>query len=132
MIGSDVLRGITVLILSVLAFSGRLEIWHVYPMGLAFGIINAFFNPAFFATVPAVVDKEDLSSANSLNSLAIHGGRILGPPLGAAMLAVGGASLAFAFNGLTFLVSAVFHPSAYQCMFFERVSIGMCLLPNPR
>ena len=108
MIGSDVARGITAVLISILAFTGNLQIWHVYILGLIFGLVNAFFQPAFTATLPAFVPESDLSSANSLSSFAIQAGRILGPPLGAGLIALGGAGLAFALNGLTFFVSALF------------------------
>ncbi|MCP4358173.1 MAG: MFS transporter [Chloroflexi bacterium] len=108
MIGSDVVRGITVVIISFLALSGNLELWHVFALSLIFGLVDAFFQPAFTATVPAIVPEEDLSSANSLTSFAIQGGRILGPPLGSGLIALGGVGLAFAFNGVTFFVSALF------------------------
>ncbi|HUM71740.1 MAG TPA: MFS transporter, partial [Chloroflexota bacterium] len=108
MVGSDVVRGVTAVLISVLAFSGHLEIAHVYLLSLVFGVVNAFFQPAFTATVPALVPEDDLSSANSLNSFAIQAGRVLGPPLGAGLLALGGAGLAFAINGLTFFASALF------------------------
>ncbi len=108
MIGSDVIRGITAVLISVLTFTGNLQIWHVYVLGFIFGLVNAFFQPAFTATVPAIVPEGDLSSANSLTSFAIQAGRVLGPPIGAGLIALGGTGLAFAINGLTFFVSALF------------------------
>jgi MFS family permease len=108
MIGSDVMRGITAVIISILALMGNLQIWHVYLLSLIFGLMDAFFQPAFTATVPTIVPEKDLSSANSLTSFAIQAGRILGPPLAAGLIAVGGTGLAFAINGLTFFVSALF------------------------
>ena len=108
MIGSDVVRGVTAVIISILAFTSHLQIWHIYVLGLIFGLVEAFFQPAYTATVPAVVPDKDLSSANSLGSFAIQAGRILGPPLGAGLIALGGTGLAFAVNGLTFFVSALF------------------------
>ena len=108
MIASDVVRGITAVLISVLAFTGNLQIWHVYILGLIFGLVDAFFQPAFTATVPAIVPEKELSSANSLTSFAIQAGRVLGPPLGAGLIALGGTGLAFAINGLTFFASALF------------------------
>lgn len=108
MIGSDVVRGLTALIVSLLALMGSLQLWHVYLLSLIFGLVDAFFQPAFTATVPAIVPEKDLSSANSLTSFAIQAGRILGPPLGAGLIALGGTSIAFAVNGMTFFISALF------------------------
>jgi MFS family permease len=107
MLAADVVRGGTAVVLGLLAFRGGLEIWHVYLFSLVFGLVEAFFHPAYTAAVPAVVPEADLPSANSLSSLSIQAGRIAGPPLGAALIALGGVSLAFALNALSFFVAAV-------------------------
>jgi MFS family permease len=108
MIGSDLVRGLISLLLAFLAYSGNLLLWHVYVLSLIFGIIDSFFQPAFTATVPAIVPEPMLPSANSLTSFATQAGRILGPPLGAGLIALGGTSIAFLVNGLTFFASALF------------------------
>lgn len=107
MLAADVVRGGTAVILGVLAFRGGLELWHVYVFSLVFGLVEAFFHPAYTAVVPTVVPEADLPSANSLTSLSMVAGRVAGPPLGAALIALGGVPLAFGLNGLSFLVSAV-------------------------
>ncbi|MEM7129544.1 MAG: MFS transporter [Chloroflexota bacterium] len=107
MLIADLVRGATALVMGVLAISGLLEIWHVYILSLVFGIVEAFFHPAYTATVPELVSMDDLPSANSLTSLSIQGGRILGPPLGALMIALGGTASIFLWNGLTFFVAAL-------------------------
>ena len=54
------------------------------------------------------MSESDLPSANSLTSFATQSGRILGPPIGAGLIALGGVGIAFAVNGLTFFASALF------------------------
>ncbi len=108
MIGSDVVRGLTAVLVAILAFLGTLQLWHVYALSLIFGVVDSFFHPAYTATVPDIVEEADLSSANSLTSMSTQGGRLLGPPLGAALIAWGGPGLAFGLNGLTFFISAIF------------------------
>jgi hypothetical protein len=105
---ADVVRSGTAVALAVLAFRGELAIWHVYLFSLLFGLVEAFFHPAYTAAVPAVVPESDLPSANSLGSLSLQAGRIAGPPLGAALITLGGIPLTFALNGLSFLAAAVF------------------------
>jgi MFS family permease len=107
MLVSDILRFGIVFVVSVLAFSDRLVIWHVYLLSLILGFVEIFFDPAYTASVPALVPESDLPSANTLTSLSLQLGRIAGPPLGAAIIAVGGISQAFALNAFTYLVSAV-------------------------
>lgn len=108
MLASDVARGIVVLVVSALAFMDRLEIWEIFATALFFGFVDAFFQPAFTALVPQLVPEQDLPSANSLSSLSSNLGRVLGPALGAAVVALIGPPLAFAVNGVSFLISALF------------------------
>lgn len=108
MLASDVVRGGTAAVLAVLALRGDLAVWHVYLFSLVFGMVEAFFHPAYMAAVPTIVPVVDLPSANSLGSLSIQTGRIAGPPLGAALIALGGVPLAFGINALSFFAAAVF------------------------
>lgn len=103
MIASDIGRGIAVTLMTFLAISNLLEVWHVYFITLFFGITDAFFHPAYTATVPQITPKEDLTSANSLTSMSIQLARIAGPPIGAVLIAAGGTSLAFGINAASFL-----------------------------
>jgi MFS family permease len=107
MLTADVVRGGTAAILAVLAWHGDLAVWHVYLFSLVFGMVEAFFHPAYMAAVPTVVPETDLPSANSLGSLSIQTGRIAGPPLGAALIALGGVPLAFGINALSFFAAAI-------------------------
>jgi MFS family permease len=106
MIASDVLRGIVAAAVAALAASQRLEIWHVLVASLLFGLVDAFFQPAYTALLPELTPRELLPSANALNSMSHQFGRIIGPALGAAVIAVGGTASAFAFDAGSFFVSA--------------------------
>ncbi|MBK9232311.1 MAG: MFS transporter [Anaerolineae bacterium] len=87
--------------------SGRLEIWHIYGASLLFGLADAFFQPAYLALVPELTPVSALTSANSLTSLSSQAGRIMGPALGAALVGLGGTTLAFAGNALSFFAAAL-------------------------
>lgn len=108
MLASDLLRGVVVAVVALFTFTNTLEIWHIYLASLTFGFVDAFFQPAYSAMVPQIVPVDDLPSANSLSSISVQIGRILGPALAAALIAVGGTPFAFTFNSLTFFVSAAF------------------------
>lgn len=66
------------------------------------GIAGAFYGPAANATLPALVRREDLPGAVSLNSFAMNGSRVLGPML-AGLLGSTRPSLIFALNAATYL-----------------------------
>lgn len=105
---SDILSGFVVGTVAVLAATGRLEIWHVYIAGALFGLAEAFFFPAYNASVPQLVPPEALPSANSLTGLSYQITGVVGPAIGAAMVALGGTSAAFGLDSLSFFLSAAF------------------------
>jgi MFS family permease len=84
-----------------------LQIWHIYVASLIFGFVEAFFFPAYQSVIPQITPPDMLTSANSLNGLSQRVMGILGPMLGAGLVAVGGTPLAFALDALSFFVSAL-------------------------
>jgi MFS family permease len=106
MFASDLASGLAVLAVAALAALGRLEIWHVYVASMIFGFLQAFFFPAYNAVVPDLTPAEALPSANSLTSLSQQLSGIVGPAIGAWVVAAWGTPAAFAVNGLSFFVAA--------------------------
>ena len=106
MLSSDLLRAGIVGLVAALAASGRLEIWHVLVMSASFGIVDAFFYPAYAAIVPDVVESADLPSANSLRSISLQAAGIVGPAMAGWIVAQGGSGLAFGLDSLSFIISA--------------------------
>ncbi len=105
MIVSDLARGITVLVVSLMSATGQLEIWHVYVASIIFGVVDAFFYPAFTAILPDITPKELLTSANSLTSLSANITNIVGPAFAALLVKLGGTSLGFGLDSLSFFIS---------------------------
>jgi MFS family permease len=106
MLGTDLVNGAVMLVVAALAATGRLEIWHVYVASAVFGLAEAFFFPAYQAAVPELTPASALPSANSLTSLSQQLAGIVGPALGAGIVAVSSTAAAFGLNGLSFLVAA--------------------------
>ncbi|MBI5876284.1 MAG: MFS transporter [Chloroflexi bacterium] len=106
MLISDLLRGILITLVTALAVTGTLEVWHIFLASTAFGLVAAFFQPAYTALVPELVPSDMLPSANSLTALSRQLTGIFGPALGAAIVAFGGPSGGFALDALSFFISA--------------------------
>jgi len=106
MITSDLLRGLVVMLAAFLAFQGSLQVWHFFALSIIFGFVEAFFQPAYTALMPVIVPAEDLPSANSLKNLGLQLAGIIGPVLGATLISLGGTSLVFLLDGLSFFFSA--------------------------
>jgi MFS family permease len=107
MLASDIARGLIVMLVAVLVSYDRLEVWHIFIASLLFGIVDAFFQPAYTAAVPEIVEKELLPSANSLTSASQPIAGIVGPLAAAFLISSGGTSFAFLLDSISFFVSAL-------------------------
>ena len=104
---SDILSGSVVTFIAVFAWLNLLQIWHIYVASLLFGFVEAFFFPAYHSVIPQITPSDMLTSANSLNGLSGRVTGIIGPMLGASLVAAGGTPLAFTFDALSFFISAL-------------------------
>lgn len=105
---SDSGRGVVVLLISILGFTGHLQFWHLILQALIFGVVDGFFNPAILAITPDLVEKDDLASANALTSLSATLAQLFGPALGAGLIALTGPMGAFSADALSFFISVFF------------------------
>ncbi|MGH2830260.1 MAG: MFS transporter, partial [Actinomycetota bacterium] len=107
MLASDVIRGLTVAAIAVLAATGAIRLWSLVVLAAVFGAADAFFFPASTAIIPELVAGPDLVRANALESFARPlTMQMVGPALGGLLVAVFGTSVAFGLDAATFAVSA--------------------------
>jgi MFS family permease len=107
MLLADVISGAIVAFIAVFSWLNILEIWHIYVASLLFGFMGAFFFPAYQSVIPQITPPDMLTSANSLNGLSQRMMGVIGPILGASLVAVGGTTLAFGIDALSFFISAL-------------------------
>ena len=91
-------------LLALLAAAGALGPWSLLALTFAIGAGTAVNFPAWAATTPELVPREDLVGAIALNGIGFNLARALGPALGGFVLAAAGSAAAFALNALSFLV----------------------------
>jgi MFS family permease len=77
----------------------------VCTFGLGIGF--ALAAPARQAIFPSLVPRSHLTAAIALNSIGFNSARAIGPAIGGVILSALGASAAFLFNALSYLVVAV-------------------------
>lgn len=106
MLASDLLRGVVVVLVALLALLQWLELWQIFVLSALFGAVDAFFYPAARAITPDLVPTELLPAANSLENLSAQGAAFIGPAIAALIIALGGTWRAFALDGLSFLISS--------------------------
>lgn len=103
---TESLSGIVTAIVAVLAFSGRLEFWHLYLAYGWAGIATAFSVPALGAIVPELVPEDILVASNAVQGLSRQSARIGGPLIGGVLVATVGPGAAFAADAVSFGLSA--------------------------
>jgi MFS family permease len=84
--------------LAALALSGAIEVWHVYVIALALGLVTVLDQPARQVFVNELVGPKYLRNAISVNSTTFQLGGLIGPALAGWMLTAVGAGWAFAGN----------------------------------
>ena len=89
--------------LTVLVWSGLVQLWHVYLLASLLGLANAFEQPARQAFVVEMVGKDDLINAIALNSGMFNAARMVGPGIGGFVIAAAGVRGAFLLNAISFI-----------------------------
>jgi MFS family permease len=105
MIVADLLRA--ALLLLLLAVRSPEWLWAIYLVVFIQSSVGQFFNPAKGALTPQLVDESLLMPANSLNSLGIELTRLIGAPLGGALMALLGLPSVVVVDCVSFVVSAL-------------------------
>jgi MFS family permease len=103
---SDGGRGVIVLVVAILGFTGNLQLWHLIVEALIFGVVRGFFSPAIMSITPDLVKKDDLASASALTSISDNVTQLLGPLLGGLFIPLITPMGVFTINALSFFISA--------------------------
>ena len=106
MIWSDVLRALSMGALAAVAAADG-PILAVTLLAFATTAFGTAYVPAMMAVTPTLVGEDDLAAANALNMLVDNLTIVVGPAVGAALLAVTSPVFAFTVNALTFLAPAL-------------------------
>jgi MFS family permease len=91
------------LILGAVVLLGVIQLWMVFAVALAFGVLTALDNPARMAFIPEIVGPGLIRNAVTLNSTFVNVGRAVGPVVAAALVAGVGIGWCFVANGVSFV-----------------------------
>lgn len=100
----SVVQGLLSLLLAVVARGDDPSKVALVAIVFGIGIGQAVFGPTYSALLPALVGREDLAGAISLNSAQMNGSRVIGPAIGGVLDAKLGASAVFSVNAASYLV----------------------------
>ncbi|MFW9907522.1 MAG: MFS transporter [Candidatus Thorarchaeota archaeon] len=111
MVASDVTRTILILLIPLsIYFPGDIPIiYWVYILTFLYASADAWFYPARNASLPNLVEGEELVTANSLSQMTYQVVQLTIPPVGGILIALLAPDyfLAFAINAMTFVISAI-------------------------
>jgi len=106
MIGSDLVRGVVLIPVAIAGLAGGLPLWGLVVASFVLEAATSYFEPAYGATVPTLVDRANVQQANALVQATAQALSIGGWALAAALLTFMPVSVFFAVNSVSFLVSA--------------------------
>jgi DHA3 family macrolide efflux protein-like MFS transporter len=110
MIASDIVRAVLILLIPLAGFLSPImpAIYWVYLFTFLYAIANAWFYPARNASIPNLVESEELVTANSLSQMTFQVVQLTVPPLGGVLVAFLAPDylLAFAINSFAYILSA--------------------------
>jgi len=106
LIAADVGRAALLAVIPVLAVTGRLRIEHLYAIGFLFGTLEVFFEVAYQSFVPRIVERDQLTQANSRLQLSDSAAQVAGPGLAGALVQLLTAPVAIIVDAASFMVSA--------------------------
>jgi MFS family permease len=103
LLGTQIGLAVAALLLFLLSVTGSQALLPVLGLSLARGFIICINAPSRQAFLASVVQREDLSSAISLNASAWNASRILGPSVAGLVIAWSGVNVCFALNAVSYI-----------------------------
>jgi MFS family permease len=94
-------------LLGVLTLAGGVGPGALLAFTFSIGLGSAFLAPAFQAVVPELVPRQELEPAVSLNGISMNLARAAGPALGGAVVALAGTGATFLCNAASFVAVIV-------------------------
>ena len=105
MLRADLARAVAMGAVPVLAVTGVLQMWHLLVVAALVGVATVFFDVSYQSYIPVLVDRHQVSEANSKLETTAQLARIGGPAIAGGLLTVMAAPFLLIVTGFTYLVS---------------------------
>jgi MFS family permease len=107
LVSTDLARAALLLLIPLAWLSGSLGMPLLYAVAFLVGVCGLFFDVAYQALVPSLLDRRKLVAGNGLLELSRSAAEVVGPVLAGGLVQVVKAPLAIAADACSFLASAV-------------------------
>ena len=95
--------GFLALILGILVATHTVQLWMVYALAAALGIVGAMDNPTRQAFIFEMAGSEQVGNAVTLNSMEVNLARVVGPAIAGILIAGIGIAACFFINAASYL-----------------------------
>ena len=106
LIGADLVRAAVLVPVAIAGLAGELPLWGLVVAAFLLTAATSYFDPAYGALLPALVDRRNVQQANGLVRATAEALSVGGWAVAAGLLAFLPVSVFFAVNAATFLFSA--------------------------
>lgn len=79
------------------------QVWMIYILALAMGLITAIENPTKHTFIFEMVGKDQIKNAVALNSVMVNLARVIGPAITGILVPVAGLSICFLINAFSYI-----------------------------
>ena len=106
MLVSNIVRAIVTAAITAVVLVGVTRLWHLYVLSIVFGLVDAFFFPAYMSVVPKLVSTERLAAGNALLRGTARFMALIGPATAGVIISTQSLGMAFAIDTATFVFAA--------------------------
>ena len=107
MIVDNLIRGISFAALAILQALNLLEIWHVYIFAAIYGSLMMISLAGGPTLIPSIVSKEQLETANAMETLSFTLSNVIGPPLAGLLIVWIGTANIIVLDALSYFLFAL-------------------------
>lgn len=107
LVSTQVINGVGVLVVPLAATMGYLSVWVILVVMPVLTFVNRFVYPAQNAALPRIVEKDQLTRANSLFSTSSQTVDMVANAIAGVLIAIIGAVTLFVVNSVSFAIAAL-------------------------
>ena len=101
---TQTLAAVIALTLGILVLTDAVELWMVFALALALGLVGSVDNPSRNSFVMEMVGRSKLANAVALNTVLVNSARVIGPAIGGLLIVTVGIGWCFVINSVSYLV----------------------------
>jgi len=94
--------------LAFLTFTDLVSVWHIYTAAVLMGAVQSISMPARMTMIGDLVEQQSVLDAVAMQSMAVHAGRIVGPPVAGVIIEVWGVGASLFVIAGCYIVSVAF------------------------